>query len=482
MRIYDGRNYFYQWDTDQKITHKFNVGDEVHFYNMKQRNALPVAAYELDGEVVADVPNILLQSAYPIHVYWMRLNKNGRYTREDFIFKVKQRPKPDDYAYTETEILHYSKLDERLTNLEGEGIAEAVNEYMEANPIEETDPTVPEWAKAESKPTYTADEVGAQPKALRCTITYWAGVYSCDKTFEEMLVAHESGMDVLFDTPMFKSVKGLFYETTSGVTEVFVVYINGQIKYEFRIEKDNSIKYRSYTFMSKETWLAHGTGTDDTKVMTQKATTEAIESLTAEDVGALPDTTEIPVVPSKLPNPNALTFTGAVSATYDGSSPVSVEIPQGGGGGESEWVTILDGETAVDNATALVVDLLSSGYEEYRVHLHFGKDQNADTTLSNCRFDVTVDGNRIGYYTLSANLDNYEPHVFAHIFPFPNKTSGGQTKMAHVDFWQATGPDTSAGTTKNMLCWGSNHTPSGKLNIVFGSAYTGTVKYKITAK
>lgn len=38
-------------------------------------------------------------------------------------------------------------------------------------------------------------------------------------------------------------------------------------------------------------------------------------------------------MPTTLPNPNALTFTGAASATYDGSAPVSVEIPQGGGGG-----------------------------------------------------------------------------------------------------------------------------------------------------
>ncbi|MDD7634074.1 MAG: hypothetical protein PUK20_03995 [Firmicutes bacterium] len=35
----------------------------------------------------------------------------------------------------------------------------------------------------------------------------------------------------------------------------------------------------------------------------------------------------------KFANPNALTLTGAVSATYDGSAPVSVEIPSGGGGG-----------------------------------------------------------------------------------------------------------------------------------------------------
>ena len=32
-------------------------------------------------------------------------------------------------------------------------------------------------------------------------------------------------------------------------------------------------------------------------------------------------------IPKKLPNPNALTFTGAVTGSYDGSEPVSVEIP-----------------------------------------------------------------------------------------------------------------------------------------------------------
>ena len=40
----------------------------------------------------------------------------------------------------------------------------------------------------------------------------------------------------------------------------------------------------------------------------------------------------IPTVPESLKNPNKLTFTGAVTAEYDGSAPVSVEIPAGGGG------------------------------------------------------------------------------------------------------------------------------------------------------
>ena len=39
----------------------------------------------------------------------------------------------------------------------------------------------------------------------------------------------------------------------------------------------------------------------------------------------------IPTVPESLKNPNKLTFTGAVTAEYDGSAEVSVEIPAGGG-------------------------------------------------------------------------------------------------------------------------------------------------------
>ena len=44
-----------------------------------------------------------------------------------------------------------------------EEIKEAVGEYMQEHPFEETDPTVPDWAKQPEKPTYTAEEVGALP-------------------------------------------------------------------------------------------------------------------------------------------------------------------------------------------------------------------------------------------------------------------------------------------------------------------------------
>ena len=53
---------------------------------------------------------------------------------------------------------------------------------------------------------------------------------------------------------------------------------------------------------------------------------------TAEEVGALPDSTKIP---TKLPNPYKLIFTGAVTGEYDGSGEQTINIPQPTGGGGS---------------------------------------------------------------------------------------------------------------------------------------------------
>lgn len=45
-------------------------------------------------------------------------------------------------------------------------------------------------------------------------------------------------------------------------------------------------------------------------------------------------------IPAKLPNPHTLTFTGAVTGSYDGSREVTINIPSGGGGtGVTNYVT-----------------------------------------------------------------------------------------------------------------------------------------------
>ena len=58
----------------------------------------------------------------------------------------------------------YDQLMELIKGMGGaseEDIAKVVATYLAEHPVKETDPTVPAWAKEDSKPTYTAAEVGA---------------------------------------------------------------------------------------------------------------------------------------------------------------------------------------------------------------------------------------------------------------------------------------------------------------------------------
>ena len=56
-------------------------------------------------------------------------------------------------------------------------------------------------------------------------------------------------------------------------------------------------------------------------------------------------------IPEKLPNPNALTFSGAITGSYDGSTPLSVKIPSGGGSGGFEVLVDFTTEEAVTEFT-----------------------------------------------------------------------------------------------------------------------------------
>lgn len=67
----------------------------------------------------------------------------------------------------------------------------------------------------------------------------------------------------------------------------------------------------------------------------------------------------------KLPNPYPLTFTGAVSATYDGSSAKTITIPSGGGGGEKEWTVLVDQELSAETPGSFSITGLNNFTEFY---------------------------------------------------------------------------------------------------------------------
>lgn len=81
--------------------------------------------------MIADVPNILLQEDWDITVYAF----DQDYTEYSQIIKVIPRTKPDDYVYTETEVLNYNTLSERINEVEA-NIGQEVQDYLEENPVQ----------------------------------------------------------------------------------------------------------------------------------------------------------------------------------------------------------------------------------------------------------------------------------------------------------------------------------------------------------
>lgn len=114
INVVDGD--LYQWDTGRKIEIISNESfvKEVHFSNSDKDDALVVVPYEENGSIYANIPNILLQKNMPIKLYLTTTER----TLKRFMLTVYPRAKPDGYVYTETEVLNYNKLNERLSYLE----------------------------------------------------------------------------------------------------------------------------------------------------------------------------------------------------------------------------------------------------------------------------------------------------------------------------------------------------------------------------
>lgn len=164
----NNRKALYQWDLNQRlILTDIEAGTEVQISdsNNTDEYCLTTKAYNENGNVYAKIPNIYLQKSGILYVYIYVYQEDKSYTKYYTEIIVLPRKKPADYVYTETEIKTFESLEKRINRIEEsqdpDAIKNAVNDYLKQNPIEETDPTVPEWAKQPEKPSYTASEVGA---------------------------------------------------------------------------------------------------------------------------------------------------------------------------------------------------------------------------------------------------------------------------------------------------------------------------------
>ena len=124
------------------------------------------------------------------------------------------------------------------------------------------------------------------------------GAYSADKTFEEITQAYNEGKYNIVAIMALRTGSHIMPLLAAQKTGAVFGMVLGQTRFSFVITSNNEVQ----------------------REMIQLATLK-----------------------NKLPNPYPLTFTGAVSETYDGSSAKTIEIPSGGGGlGDFELIGTVD--------------------------------------------------------------------------------------------------------------------------------------------
>ena len=145
---------------------------QVDFANINSSKATPVVTEpKEDGSFVADIPNSLLEQPINIMAYIYLATSNYGHTIKNILLPIIQRPKrntdpgedinPGDNPFQNalkqikqnTEDIE--KLNDEMEEMKENGTGGGITT--------ESDPTVPAWAKSETKPPYTSEEVGADP-------------------------------------------------------------------------------------------------------------------------------------------------------------------------------------------------------------------------------------------------------------------------------------------------------------------------------
>lgn len=360
LTLNDGRAELWQWDTGRTLAVDADCS-QVHFSNK-------VFGRSIDVDVaggVAIIPDILLQTDKDLNVWAFVGTAENGYTKISKTFKVNRRNKPADYVFTPPDQTSLEEIREKIDYLESiqdpDAIKNAVADYISKNPItvEETDPTVPAWAKASQKPSYTASEVGADPSG----------------TAASKVSAHNIGTDTHSDIRLL----------IQGLTDRLNALADSD-----DTTLDQLSEVVSYIKSNRSLIEAITTSKVSVADIVDNLTTNvANKPLSAAQGVALKALIDAISVPDKLPNPNALTFTGAVTGSYDGSEPLTVEIPSSGGGsggsGKAKTQKLID-ITFTEPTASLTVTLEHSFHKLFLV---WSCGSNGVSRL------VDVDGNAV---------------------------------------------------------------------------------------
>ena len=135
LDLNDGRDELWQWDTGRTLTVDPDCS-QVHFSNKVFGRSIDVNV--ADG--VAIIPDVLLQTDNDLNVWAFSGTAENGYTKISKTFKVNRRNKPADYVFTPPDQTTLEQIQEKIDYLESiqdpDAIKNAVNDYLEQNPVE----------------------------------------------------------------------------------------------------------------------------------------------------------------------------------------------------------------------------------------------------------------------------------------------------------------------------------------------------------
>lgn len=328
-------------------------------------------------------------------------------------------------------------VDIPITTITDEQVQNAVNNYMAANPIDETDPTVPDWAKNPQKPTYTASEVGALPDTTK--IPSKTSDLQNDSGF---LTQHQdlSGYALKSEIPKVPSDIGAESEGTAE-SKVSAHNVSDIAHNDIRLlvqgltERLNALadsddetldqmsEVVAYIKSNKSLIDAITTGKVSVSDIVDNLTTNVSNKPLSAAQGVILKTMidEI-TIPEKLPNPYSLTFTGAVAGIYNGSEALTINIPSGRDGSTyyvtpEQFGAIGDGVTDDSEAFRQAIET------EKPIVCTYGKKYNCITEIVTEKTTINIIGNRcmLKNFHLKINVNSGETS-WINAYPVPNST------------------------------------------------------------
>lgn len=215
---------------------------------------------------------------------------------------------PPDAAKSWVDKVLKAAEDIQLSGITEQKAREIAQSVVDAH--QEKDPTVPDWAKAETKPTYTAAEVGAVPESAKSDI---------DKnTSARHTHSNKSALDSISESDIAKWNSG-----TAGTVEITgATSLAAGSAPTVTETADSTAQARKYTL-----GIPAGADGKSAYQFAQEAGYTGTETDFSKKLNQ-----------ATFANPFPLTFTGATSATYDGSAAVTVDLQSGGSSQDIEVI------------------------------------------------------------------------------------------------------------------------------------------------